>query len=48
MSKTHAALLLEVLGVCSLTAGAFLVSVVAGLVVAGVALVLFGLAVERL
>lgn len=47
MSKNHAALALEVAGFASLTAGAALVSLVAGLVVAGFALVLFGLAVER-
>ena len=48
MSKNHAALVLEVLGLVSITAGAALWSLVAGLVVAGVSLVLFGLAVERL
>ena len=48
MSKNHVALVLEVLGLASVTAGAAMVSVVAGLVVAGVCLVLFGLAVERL
>lgn len=47
MSKNHVALLLEVAGLVSLTVGAALFSVIAGLVVAGVALVLFGLAVER-
>ena len=48
MSKNHVALFLEVVGLASVVVGAALWSVVAGFVVAGVALVLFGLAVERM
>ena len=48
MSKNHVALFLEVLGLVSVSVGAALWSVVAGFVVAGLALVVFGLAVERL
>ena len=48
MSKNHVALVLEVLGLAAITAGAAFVSVVAGLVVGGIALLLFGLAVERI
>ena len=48
MSKNHVALVLEVLGLASVTAGAALWSIVAGFVVLGLSLVLFGLAVERL
>lgn len=47
MSKTHVALLLEVVGLALVTAGFALWSMIAGLIVGGVAIVLFGLAVER-